>query len=260
GQHRGGLLQRGQVCGRHQHRGRPPAVDHRDARSGAFDPQHEVREPGPDDPKRVALHGSQGTAGGWPSCFNSVTSCEARHGFAVCGPPRTTIGFVRAFTSRYGVGDDLPLPQDGAGGFAGVSCWPCTAARPGTGVPWLASRPQGGRVSDQREPAHGQREPKGRTIPEATVARLAVYLRVLTALGEQSTRTVSSEELAAAAGVNSAKLRKDLSYLGSYGTRGVGYDVERLVEHISRALGLLQHRSVVLVGIGNLGHALAGYA
>jgi redox-sensing transcriptional repressor len=105
-----------------------------------------------------------------------------------------------------------------------------------------------------------QREPKVRAIPEATVARLAVYLRVLTALGEQSRRTVSSEELAAAAGVNSAKLRKDLSYLGSYGTRGVGYDVERLVEHIARALGLLQHRSVVLVGIGNLGHALAGYA
>lgn len=118
-------------------------------------------------------------------------------------------------------------------------------------------------MTEQREPARAsQREPKERwrTIPEATVARLAVYLRVLTALGEQSTTTVSSEELAAAAGVNSAKLRKDLSYLGSYGTRGVGYDVETLVEHISRALGLSQHRSVVLVGIGNLGHALAGYA
>jgi redox-sensing transcriptional repressor len=118
-------------------------------------------------------------------------------------------------------------------------------------------------VTQEREPAQArQRDAKQRwrTIPEATVARLAVYLRVLTALGEQSTTTVSSEELAAAAGVNSAKLRKDLSYLGSYGTRGVGYDVTILTEQISRALGLGQHRSVVLVGIGNLGHALAGYA
>jgi redox-sensing transcriptional repressor len=71
--------------------------------------------------------------------------------------------------------------------------------------------------------------------------------------------TVSSEELAAAAGVNSAKLRKDFSYLGSYGTRGVGYDVEYLVYQISRELGLTQDWPVVIVGIGNLGHALANY-
>jgi redox-sensing transcriptional repressor len=108
-----------------------------------------------------------------------------------------------------------------------------------------------GSVDDRAEP---------RSIPEATVARLALYLRVLTALAEQGTVTVSSEELAAVAGVNSAKLRKDLSYLGSYGTRGVGYDVALLVERISRGLGLTTHRAVALVGIGNLGHALAGYA
>ena len=72
-------------------------------------------------------------------------------------------------------------------------------------------------------------------------------------------RPLSSEELAAAAGVNSAKLRKDLSYLGSYGTRGVGYDVEYLVYQISRELGLTQDWPVVIVGIGNLGHALANY-
>jgi redox-sensing transcriptional repressor len=71
---------------------------------------------------------------------------------------------------------------------------------------------------------------------------------------------VSSEELAAVAGVNSAKLRKDLSYLGSYGIRGVGYDVATLIEHISRTLGLTVHRSVALIGVGNLGQALAGYA
>jgi redox-sensing transcriptional repressor len=102
-----------------------------------------------------------------------------------------------------------------------------------------------------------QARPAG--IPDATVARLPVYLRALTALAEEGVATVSSEELAAAAGVGSAKLRKDLSHLGSYGTRGVGYDVEYLVYQISRELGLTQDWRVVIVGIGNLGHALANY-
>ncbi|MBV9292613.1 MAG: redox-sensing transcriptional repressor Rex [Frankiales bacterium] len=97
-------------------------------------------------------------------------------------------------------------------------------------------------------------------IPEATVARLPVYLRVLTALAEGGVGTVSSEGLAGMAGVGSAKLRKDLSHLGSYGTRGVGYDVDYLVYQISRALGLTQHYPVVIIGVGNLGHALANYA
>ncbi len=97
-------------------------------------------------------------------------------------------------------------------------------------------------------------------MPEATVARLATYLRVLTALADSDTTTISSEQLAVAAGVNSAKLRKDLSYLGSYGIRGVGYDVTTLTEQIVRALGLTKNRSVALVGVGNLGQALAGYA
>jgi redox-sensing transcriptional repressor len=100
----------------------------------------------------------------------------------------------------------------------------------------------------------------GRTVPEATVARLATYLRVLGVLGERSISTVSSEELATAAGVNSAKLRKDLSFLGSYGIRGVGYDVTTLTDEIARTLGLTVHRSVALIGVGNLGQALAGYA
>jgi redox-sensing transcriptional repressor len=98
-----------------------------------------------------------------------------------------------------------------------------------------------------------------RAVPEAAVARLAVYLRVLTSMIEQGVTTMSSEELASAAGVNSATLRKDLSYVGSYGTRGVGYDTARLVEHIERLLGLTRHHSVAVVGIGNLGHALANY-
>ena len=99
-----------------------------------------------------------------------------------------------------------------------------------------------------------------RSIPEATVQRLPVYLRALVELAERGTHTISSGELAAGAGVNSAKIRKDLSYLGSYGTRGVGYDVEYLIHQISRELGLTQDWATCIVGIGNLGQALAGYA
>ncbi|GAB2656551.1 redox-sensing transcriptional repressor Rex [Saccharopolyspora gloriosae] len=100
---------------------------------------------------------------------------------------------------------------------------------------------------------------RARAIPEAAVARLAVYLRVLSGLDERGTTTVSSEELAAFAGVNSAKLRKDLSYIGSYGTRGVGYEVSVLIGQIERTLGLTKKHRVAVVGIGNLGHALANY-
>jgi redox-sensing transcriptional repressor len=71
--------------------------------------------------------------------------------------------------------------------------------------------------------------------------------------------TVSSEELAGMAGVNAAKVRKDLSYLGSYGTRGVGYDIEYLLYQITRELGLTQDWPVAIVGAGNLGRALASY-
>ncbi|MGW4791053.1 redox-sensing transcriptional repressor Rex [Nonomuraea sp. MG754425] len=102
-------------------------------------------------------------------------------------------------------------------------------------------------------------QPRDRGIPEATVARLPLYLRALHGMGERGITTVSSEDLAVAAGVNSAKLRKDLSHLGSYGTRGVGYDVEYLVYQISRELGLTQDWAVAIVGVGNLGRALANY-
>lgn len=98
-----------------------------------------------------------------------------------------------------------------------------------------------------------------RQIPEASVARLPVYLRALLDVAERGTHTISSEALAEAAGVNSAKIRKDLSYLGSYGTRGVGYDVEYLIHQISRELGLTQDWAVCIVGIGSLGQALAKY-
>nr|WP_284678974.1 redox-sensing transcriptional repressor Rex [Frankia sp. AgKG'84/4] len=96
-------------------------------------------------------------------------------------------------------------------------------------------------------------------VPDATVARLPLYLRVLTTLAEGAVHTVSSDTLAAAAGVTPAKVRKDLSHLGSFGTRGVGYEVDVLLDRIAARLGLTEDRSVVLVGVGNLGHALAGY-
>ena len=102
-------------------------------------------------------------------------------------------------------------------------------------------------------------QPGDRSIPEATVGRLPVYLRVLVDLAETGATTVSSEALAEAAGVNSAKVRKDLSHLGSYGTRGVGYDVAYLIHQVRRELGLTQHWAIAIAGVGNLGHALANY-
>ncbi len=113
---------------------------------------------------------------------------------------------------------------------------------------------------DGRSPVVGRRNGAARGIPEATIARLPVYLRALVALTEQGVQTCSSQLLAEAAGVNSAKLRKDLSYLGSYGTRGVGYDVEYLRYQIAREIGVTQDLPVVIVGVGNLGHALANYS
>ena len=98
-----------------------------------------------------------------------------------------------------------------------------------------------------------------RHIPEATVARLPVYLRTLLGLADDKTATISSERLAELAGVNAAQVRKDLSYLGSYGTRGVGYDVEYLLFQMSRELGLTHDWPVIIAGVGNLGRALANY-
>jgi redox-sensing transcriptional repressor len=98
-----------------------------------------------------------------------------------------------------------------------------------------------------------------RRIPEATVARLPVYLRILGEQSEAQVDRISSDRLAELAGVNAAKVRKDLSYLGSYGTRGVGYEVDYLVYQVRRELGLTHDWPVVIVGAGNLGQALAGY-
>lgn len=98
-----------------------------------------------------------------------------------------------------------------------------------------------------------------RRLPAATVARLPVYLQVLRVAADDGHVTVSSDDLARGAGVNSAKVRKDLSYLGSHGTRGVGYDVRELTAGISEVLGLTAERGVAIVGMGNLGRALATY-
>jgi redox-sensing transcriptional repressor len=109
-------------------------------------------------------------------------------------------------------------------------------------------------VTGSRRPSPTRRE-----IPEATVARLPVYLRALVGLVDAGETTVSSELLAEAAGVTSAMVRKDLSYLGSYGTRGVGYDGWHLIHEIRDELGLSEHWPIVIAGIGNLGQALAHY-
>ncbi len=103
-------------------------------------------------------------------------------------------------------------------------------------------------------------DPDGYTsIPPAAVARLPVYRRVLLELLSTRVSTVSSTRLATLAGVNAAKVRKDLSYLGSFGIRGVGYNVEHLLYEVSRELGLTHDWPVVIAGLGNLGSALANY-
>lgn len=99
-----------------------------------------------------------------------------------------------------------------------------------------------------------------RQIPSASLTRLTIYLRALNSFLAEGIERVSSDRLAEAAGVNSPILRKDLSYLGSYGTRGVGYDVQYLNRQISTALGLTHDWRVAILGAGNLGRALAGYS
>src|SRR6266404_4639248 len=96
-------------------------------------------------------------------------------------------------------------------------------------------------------------------IPRKTIYRLSIYLRCLHRLKSNAIRTVSSEALAKAAGVKSTQLRKDLTYFGQFGTRGLGYDVEQLAKMISDLLGTNSLQPVILVGVGNLGLALLSY-
>jgi len=125
-------------------------------------------------------------------------------------------------------------------------------------------------VSDEQDKAQRSAAPDeqdapvapvpAKRIPEATVLRLPVYQRILAELVRAGVGTVSSEQLAELARLNAAKVRKDLSLLGSFGTRGSGYDPGFLIAQIDRALGVDQNWSVAIVGIGNLGRALTNSA
>lgn len=97
-------------------------------------------------------------------------------------------------------------------------------------------------------------------LSPTTVSRLPVYLRVLDLLSQSGVETISSVALAEAVGVTPSQLRKDLSHLGSYGTRGVGYHIALLQAQIGREFGTTREWPVVIIGVGNLGRALAGYA
>jgi len=96
-------------------------------------------------------------------------------------------------------------------------------------------------------------------IPRKTIYRLSIYLRCLARLRENGLGTVSSEALAKAAGVKSTQLRKDLAYFGTFGTRGLGYDVSELSTRIAEELGTSRLQPVILVGVGHLGLALMSY-
>ncbi|HUR45059.1 MAG TPA: redox-sensing transcriptional repressor Rex [Candidatus Saccharimonadales bacterium] len=103
------------------------------------------------------------------------------------------------------------------------------------------------------------KKPSRPEIPRKTIYRLSVYIRCLQRLKGNAIRTVSSEALAKAAGVKSTQLRKDLTYFGQFGTRGLGYDVEQLAKMISDLLGTTRLQPVILIGVGNLGSALLRY-
>lgn len=96
-------------------------------------------------------------------------------------------------------------------------------------------------------------------IPRKTIYRLSTYLRCLARLKEKNMQTVSSEALAKVAGVKPTQLRKDLAYFGTFGTRGLGYDVTELSSRIADELGTSRLQPVILVGVGNLGLALLTY-
>ncbi|MCX6372947.1 MAG: redox-sensing transcriptional repressor Rex [Actinobacteria bacterium] len=98
-----------------------------------------------------------------------------------------------------------------------------------------------------------------KSVPAVTVPRLALYLRKLREVRARGVERVSSKDLAEMIGLNAAQIRKDFSYFGEFGTRGVGYEVARLVDEISHCLGLDQSWNVVIVGAGLLGTALARY-
>lgn len=100
---------------------------------------------------------------------------------------------------------------------------------------------------------------KTRQVPEGTVTRLCAYLRVLTVLERRKQLSASSEEIGSWAGVKASQVRKDLSYFGEFGRRGLGYDVKALRGHVQDILGVRRQRPAIVIGAGNLGSALAVY-
>jgi len=101
---------------------------------------------------------------------------------------------------------------------------------------------------------------KKEKIPQPTIERLPIYYRCILQMQEEGIKTVSSEELGKRIGINSAQIRKDLTYFGEFGRRGIGYEIQSLIEDIMQILGLTKERKMVLVGVGNLGTALIRYS
>lgn len=97
-------------------------------------------------------------------------------------------------------------------------------------------------------------------VPPTTIQRLPLYLRVLVDAQSQRIDVINSTQIADLTGTNAAQVRKDLSYLGEFGVRGQGYEVNELVQHLARHLGLQRTRRACIVGYGRMGSALAGYA
>ena len=102
-------------------------------------------------------------------------------------------------------------------------------------------------------------ESKKKKISESTIHRLSLYYRVLSILEKENYETVSSKELAKREKLTPAQVRKDLSFFGSFGTRGLGYPVSELKKQIAEILGLNRGWNVALIGVGNIGSALVGY-
>lgn len=99
----------------------------------------------------------------------------------------------------------------------------------------------------------------GSNVPKPTVKRLAIYYRCVEKLMEKGKESVSSQDIALKLGLKASQVRKDLSYFGEFGKRGVGYDTESLFDNIGEILGMKRRWNVCIVGIGNLGLALANY-
>ncbi len=100
---------------------------------------------------------------------------------------------------------------------------------------------------------------KSEHIPRATITRLSIYLQVLENLQRDGVEVISSGPLAEACNVNASQIRKDLTYFGEFGVRGVGYTVKELIRCITHSLGIDHEWNCVLIGVGNLGKALLSH-